>query len=198
MFRPKARSGHPHLFSSAKTASPVPARHAALREALAHASLDPTVLAISHVASAHAGSPQVAVEVDAVVLTRNDGRFYLDVVPARRVRDLDEEGLALIALRELGLQQLVVTAEDLRSEPRRSNVRLVWSYKDRPVAVPLRLRILKTLVDEGPMQLSQLLEMVRSDLDPSPAVMSLACSDLLELDLRSEPLGPSTIVRSRT
>ncbi|WP_085355041.1 hypothetical protein [Bradyrhizobium canariense] len=27
MFRPKARSGHPHLFSCAKAASPIPARH---------------------------------------------------------------------------------------------------------------------------------------------------------------------------
>ncbi|WFT94404.1 hypothetical protein QA633_40150 [Bradyrhizobium barranii] len=198
MFRPKARSGHPHLFSSAKAATPIPARHVALREALTQASLDPSVIAISHVASANAGSPQVAVEVDAVVLTRLDGRFYLDVVPARRVRDLDAEGLVLIALRELGLQQLVVTAEDLRAEPRRSNVRLVWSYKDRPVSVPLRLRVLKVLADEGPTELGRLLETIRSDLDPSPAVMSLACANLLELDLKSEPLGPSTMVRSRT
>ena len=34
--------------------------------------------------------------------------------------------------------------------------------------------------------------------DPSPAVMSLACANLLELDLTSEPLGPSTLVRTRT
>lgn len=196
MFSPKARRGRPDLFSSAKTAAPISARHPALREALAIASLDPAVSAISHVATANAGTTQV--DVDAVVLTRLDGRYYFDVVPARRVRDLDEEGLALIALRELGLQQLVVTAEDLRSEPRRSNVRLVWSYKDQPVPVPLRLRILKVLDDEGPMELGRLLEMVSSDLDPSPAVMSLACSNLLELDLTSEALCPSTMVRSRT
>ncbi|MFK4381031.1 hypothetical protein [Bradyrhizobium sp. USDA 223] len=177
--------------------SPVPARHPALREALAIASLDPAVRAISHVATAPAGTAQV-VEVDAVVLTRLDGRFYLDVVPARRIRSLDEEGLALIALRELGVKQLIVTAEDLRAEPRRSNVSLVWSYKDRPVSLPLRLRILKALADEGPMELGRLLEMISSDADPSPAVMSLACANLLELDLTSEPLGPSTMVRYRT
>jgi hypothetical protein len=114
------------------------------------------------------------VETEATVLTRDDGRFYLDVVSARRVRDLDDEGLALIALREMGLQQLVVTAEDLKAEPRRSNVSLAWSYKDRPVSVPLRLHILKTLADEGTVAL--LLEMIRADQDPSPAVMSLACS----------------------
>ncbi|MBR1178068.1 hypothetical protein JQ617_29195 [Bradyrhizobium sp. KB893862 SZCCT0404] len=194
MFSPKPR--RPHLFSSAKTAAPVPARHPALQDALAIASLDSAVQTISHVAAANAGSAQV--DVDAVVLTRLDGRFHLDVVPARRVRDLDEEGLIQIALRDLGLRQLVVTAEDLRAEPRRSNVRLVWSYKDKPVALPLRLRILKALADEGPMELGRLLETVRSDIDPSPAVMSFACADLLELDLTSGPLGPTTHVRSRT
>ncbi|WP_244486449.1 hypothetical protein [Bradyrhizobium viridifuturi] len=153
--------------------------------------------AISHVATANVGPAQV-VDLDAVVLTRPDGRHYLDVVPARRVRHLDEEGLVQIALRELELQQLVVTAEDLRAEPRRSNVRLVWSYRDQPIPVPLRLRILKALADEGPVELGHLLEMVSSDRDPSPAVMSLACSNLLELDLTSEPLGPSTMTRSRT
>ncbi len=194
MFFTKPR--RPHLFSSAKTASPVPARHPALREALVQASLDPAVRTILHVPAAPAGTAQV--DVDTVVLARDDGRFHLDVVPARLVRDLDEEGLIQIALRDLGLQQLVVTAEDLRTEPRRSNVRAVWSYKDRPVSLPLRLRLLKTLVDEGPMELGRLLETVRSDIDPSPAVMSLACSDLLELDLTSGPLGPTTQVRSRT
>lgn len=198
MFRPRPRSGHPHLFSSAKTAAPVPARHNALREALVLASLDPAVRAISHVATADVGSPQVSVQIDAVVLTRDDARLHLDVVPARQVRDLDTEGLVQIALRDLGLQQLVVTAEDLRAEPRRSNARLVWSYKDRTVAIPLRLSILKVLADEGPMTLGTLLETIRVGQDPSSAVMALACADLLELDLTSQPLGPSTIARSRT
>ncbi|GAB9109886.1 hypothetical protein BDS110ZK14_53180 [Bradyrhizobium diazoefficiens] len=198
MFRPRPRSGHPHLFSSAKTAAPVPARHPALREALVHASLDPAVREISYVATAHAGSPQVSVEIDAIILTREDGRLHLDVVPARRVRDLDTEGLVQIALRELGLQQLVVTSEHLRAEPRKSNARLVWSYKDRSVAVPLRLSILKVLADEGPMHLGALLETIRSGHDPSPAIMALACADALAIDLTSGPLGPSTLVRSRS
>ncbi|WP_459591351.1 hypothetical protein [Bradyrhizobium diazoefficiens] len=163
-----------------------------------HASLDPAVREISYVATAHAGSPQVSVEIDAIILTREDGRLHLDVVPARRVRDLDTEGLVQIALRELGLQQLVVTSEHLRAEPRKSNARLVWSYKDRSVAVPLRLSILKVLADEGPMHLGALLETIRSGHDPSPAIMALACADALAIDLTSGPLGPSTLVRSRS
>ncbi|WP_339039257.1 hypothetical protein WHZ78_15610 [Bradyrhizobium symbiodeficiens] len=196
MFRFKARSGHPNLFSSAKTAAPVPARHPALREVLVVASLDATVRAISHVATANAGSAQV--DVDAVIIGKDDGRFVLDVVPARRVRHLDEEGLVQIALRQLGLRQFVVTAEDLAAEPRRSNCRAVWSYKDRPVPAAARIGILKIVADEGPIELGRLLELIRSDRDPSAAVLALACSDLVELDLASTPLGPMTVVRSRT
>lgn len=160
------------------------------------ASLDPAVRAISHVASAHVGAAQV--EVDAVVLIRDDGRFHLDVVAARRVRDLEDEGLLQIALRDLGLRPSVVTTEDLKREPRRSSIRQVWAHKDWRVSIPLRLRILQTLADDGPIELWRLLEMISSDRDPLMGVLSLACSDLLEIDLTSGPLAPMTIVRSRT
>jgi hypothetical protein len=95
------------------------------------ASLDPSVRSLAFLPSAHVAAAPV--ELDAVVLTRDDGRFHLDVVPARRVRDLDDEGLALIALRELGLEPFTVTAEDLKAEPRCGNCRLVWSHNRRLV-----------------------------------------------------------------
>ncbi|WLA63770.1 hypothetical protein [Bradyrhizobium diazoefficiens] len=178
---------------------PIPARHPSLREALVQASLDPQVRSIAHIPSAHvASAPLERVEIDAVVLARDDGRFHLDVVPARRVRDLDDEGLALIALRELGLAPIVVTAEDLKREPRRGNCGIVWSYHSRFVPVGLRIQILQILRDEGPIELVRLLENIRSGGDPTPSVLSLACDDLLEIDLMSGPLGPSTLVRSRT
>lgn len=47
------------------------------------------------------------------------------------------------------------------------------------------------------MTLSRLLAAARGERDPSPAVMALACSDLIELDLISAPLGPQTIARAR-
>lgn len=198
MFRPQPRR-RPDLFVSAKAPVPIPARHPALREALVQASLDPRVRSIAHVPTAHVSSaPLDPVEVDAIVLARDDGRFYLDVVPARQVRELDEEGLVLIALRELELSPLVVTAEELVREPRCGNCRLVWSHHGHLVPVGLRISILQILRDDGPMELVRLVELVRSDHDPSLAVMALACADLLEIDLASEPLGPYTLVRSRT
>lgn len=198
MFRPKPRR-RPDLFVSAKAPLPIPARHPALREALVQACLDPRVRSIAHVPSSHVSSaPLEPVQVDAVVLTRDDGRFYLDVVPARQVRDLDDEGLFLIALRELELTPVVVTAEDLSREPRCGNCRIVWSNHGRFVPVGQRIRILQILRDDGPMELVRLLENIRSDRDPTPAVMALACDDLLEIELTSQPLGPATMVRVRS
>jgi hypothetical protein len=60
------------------------------------------------------------------------------------------------------------------------------------------MRVLQILLDDGPMPLGQLLKSIRGDRDPTPAVMALACADLLTLDLVSQPLGPGTIARSRS
>lgn len=188
--------GRPDFFVSAKAPAPIPARHPALRAGLVPASLDPQVRAIGHVATAHVAS--VPVDLDAVVLTRQDGRFVLHIVPARRLHDVADEGLVQIALRDLDLKPLVVTAEDLKAEPRRSNVEQVWSHNRRFVPLGLRIRILQVLRDDGRVELVRLLESIQSDRDPTPSVLSLFCDDLLEIDLTSAPLGPLSIVRSRS
>ncbi len=190
------RASHSDMFISAKTTTAIPARHPALRNALIQASLDPQVRSIGYIASTFVASEQV--ELGAVVVLRDDGRFLLDVVPARRVRDLEEEGLLLIALADLDLKPLIVTAEDIRREPRYANAKTVWMYQLHPVGIEMRMRILTVLQEDGPLPLACLLKRVHAFRDPAPAVLALACSDLIELDLVSQPLGPSTVARSRS
>lgn len=196
MFRKTAARSRPDLFVSAKTSAAIPARQPALREALIQASLDPQVRTIGYVATAHVASEQV--DLGAVVLRRDDGTYVLDVVPARPIRDLEDEGLALIALADLGLKTLTVTAEDIRRQPRYGNAQAVWAYRMHPVGIEMRMRILTVLQEDGPLRLGCLLQRVRAIRDPAPAVMALACSDLLELDLLSAPLAPTTMVGSRS
>lgn len=186
----------PKLFVSAKTATAIPVRHAALRDALIQASLDPQVRSIDYIASAELASTQVA--LDAVILNIENDTFVLDVVPARRLRDIEDEGLVLIALDKLQLKALVLTAEDIRREPRRANANLVWSHNDVTVPIGLRLRILQALLDAGPMPLGQLLKSLSDERDPAPAVMALACANLVHLDLFAQPLSPTTLVRCNT
>jgi hypothetical protein len=183
------------LFISAKTCTAIPTRCAHLRDALIQASLDPVVRSIEFIAAARVGA--TSIDLNAIVLERDDGRYLLDVVPARPLRDVEHDGLALIALEELGLPSIVLTAADIQREPRFANSRLAWSYRLHPVGISMRMHILQVLSDDGPMMLGNLLDAVRSDRDPIPAIMALACANLIELDLMSQPLGPATIARSR-
>jgi hypothetical protein len=96
MFNRKIASGRSELFVSAKTAAAIPARHPALRDALIQASLDRLVQSIAYVPSASVVTERV--KLDAIVLQRDDGRFLLDVVPARRIRSSEEQQRAQIVL----------------------------------------------------------------------------------------------------
>lgn len=183
------------LFVSAKTCTAIPTRCAHLRDALVQASLDPAVRSVEFIAAARVGAAQV--DLNAIILERDDGRYLLDVVPARPLRDAGHDGLALIALEELGLPSIVLTTAEIQREPRFANSRLVWSYRSHAVGISLRMHILQVLSDDGPMMLGNLLDAVRSDRDPIPAIMALACANMIELDLVSQPLGPATIARSR-
>lgn len=191
----RAAQGASTLFISAKTTVAIPTTCSLVRDALVQATLDPSVRSIDFLAQARVDATPVA--LDATIIVRDDGRFVLDVVPARPVRDVEHEGLALIAYSRLDLTLITLTAADIKREPRFANSRLVWSYRLSPVGITLRMRVLQILADDGPMSLARLLSAVRSDRDPNPAIMALACSDLIELDLVSRPLGPQTIARSR-
>jgi hypothetical protein len=61
----------------------------------------------------------------------------------------------------------------------------------------MRFKILTVLEEDGPLALGCLLKRVNAARDPAPAILALACSDLIELDLVTRPLGPATIARSR-
>jgi hypothetical protein len=185
-----------HLFISAKTFTAIPARSLLARDALVQTTLDPAVRSIDYIASARVAA--ASVKLNAVVIVRDDGRYVLDVVEARPLRDIDADGLAQIALRDLGLTPLTVTRADIQREPRFTNAKLVWAHRTHPVGFAMRMRVLGMLSEDGPMTLAQLLSSIQSDRDPSPGILALACSDLLELDLVTQPLGPSTTVRSRS
>jgi hypothetical protein len=184
------------LFISAKTSTAVPARITVVREALIQATLDPQVRSLDFVPTATVEATQIALR--AIVVVRDDGRYYLDITEARPLRDVEAEGLALIALDRLDLKPLTLTSADIKREPRFANAKSVWEYRMHPVGIVMRLKILTVLQEESPIRLGCLLKRIHAARDPAPAVMALACSDLIELDLVSQPLGPSTIARSRS
>jgi hypothetical protein len=78
MFNDRTTKGFLRRFVSAKTTTPIPTRHPALQDALIQMSLDPSVRSISHLKSARVASESV--DLDAIVVQRDDRRFLLDVV----------------------------------------------------------------------------------------------------------------------
>jgi hypothetical protein len=142
-----------------------------LKDVLIQASLDPKVRSIDYIQQVEFASETV--KLAAIVIVRDDGRFWLDVADGSPPRDIEEEQMAQAALRDLGLRPLTLTPADIRREPRLTNARLVWSYSLCPVRLTLRMRILAALADDGPITLGQLLSSVHADRDPTAAVMAL-------------------------
>jgi cell division protease FtsH len=184
----------PESFVSVKTATAIPAVQGLVTDALIQATLDPRVRAIEFQPSAVLGLQTI--DLDAIVLVRNDGRFHLDVVAARRLRTLEQEDLFLLALQDLGLTSIVMTSEDIQSQPRFSNSRLVWRYRGYPVPVGLRIQVMQHLARGGPTLLGRLLEEIRGESDPGAALFAMACANLVEIDLQEQPVGPETRVAS--
>jgi hypothetical protein len=182
-------------FTSAKTAGPVPVSSGVIGDLLVQATLDPAVRRIEFIRHHMVGAR--AVVVDALVFNVEGARKVIDVPGASQPRSIDDEGLFLIAAEELGLETLTITAAQICSEPRAGNSRLVWACRRWRVAAGDRVRILHVLSEEGEMTLPRIAVHARFSSDPVAAVLALACADLVELDLKSFPLGPETRIRRR-
>jgi hypothetical protein len=184
------------LFKSAKCAVAIPVRHLLIGEALVQASLDPRILSINYIPTVTVGASLVA--LDAAVLVQKEGRRILDVVDAPPVVGISGDSLRRLALKQLGLTPLTLSASDIRREPLYSNARLVWSYRNRKVPIGLRIRVLELLAEDGPIRLANLLAATGSnEVDPAAGVLALACANLLEIELSETPFGPQTLVRCR-
>jgi len=174
---------------------PIPVGHHLIRDALAQAALDPAVRSIKYL---RAIQVSMATKVDAIVLDRDDGCYHLEIPEAKPRQSIARTLIVAQVLLDLGLRPHVRTKADILREPHCTNARTVWAHADHPVPVGLRIQVLGALTDDGAMRLGELLSRLRSDRDPAPSLMALACLNLIELDLTSAPLGPATIVRLRT
>jgi hypothetical protein len=182
-------------FSGAKVHGIIPVKSAIVQDLLIQCSLDPAITSITHLPTAE--FRQAAVPLDAIVVWREGRRLALDLPDSRSPRNIDDDGLVLLTLAELGIDIVQVGVEQIKREPLFSNARIVWAYRRRAVPFSLRVQILHTLTEDGPLPLLDLLKSIRTPHDASAAVLALACADLVELDLAEACLGPNTIVSIR-
>jgi hypothetical protein len=195
MLASKIRANPHDIFVSAKTSCAIPVRSEAQRDALVLTTLDPIVRSIGYLATATVEGRTIT--LDAIVLRRDDGIYSLDVVPSRINRVAHEEHLLETALATLRLPPLTVTMDEILRQPRHANACAIWQYRNMTVPIGLRIAVMQALENEGTMQLAQLVESLPAERDPAPALLAMACADLIEIDILSRPIGPRTMIRSR-
>ncbi|MFK4643500.1 hypothetical protein ABIF96_002074 [Bradyrhizobium ottawaense] len=88
-----------------------------------------------------------------------------------------------------------VSAADIRSEPRCSAAREVWSHRAVRLHSDDRAEILETLERDGPVSLAQLIETVATRGDARALIFALASEGAVALDLRGG-ITDDLIVRS--
>lgn len=191
----KRRPVDSNSFVCAKSRTSIPLQSRLHRDVLILASLDPRVRIIEFLPEIRFRGASVATE--ATVLHRDDGSFLLRIEGHRPPRNDDEEGAVRSALRQRAISMLDVTAAEIRVEPRLTNAREVWACRDFQVTMADRMRILHALEDEGPQAIKALQHVACTSADLASALCSLACADLVEIDIAAMPIGPATIVRSR-
>jgi hypothetical protein len=181
----------PPFFMAAKCRAVIPVRDALTRDALLQAGLTPQVRAI-HYRAPDLYRPQPA--LSGAVLHTTEGPFLLAVCQSRPWHS--DARLTAVLHRE-GLRLLVRDAEDICSEPRFSNTRLIWSYADYRVPLLDRLKIAAALADGG-RSITEIEAWARPSCDILGAVCALACENGIEFsDIGETPLTPDTVVHAR-
>jgi hypothetical protein len=195
-FRNRPQASSSRIIASPKCETAIHARNVLLRDAIIQASLDPAVYKIELVPLP---VPDPSLALKALVVDRDGQRLILDHRPAeaKEPRTIDDEGALLVALDDLGLQLVELDPREIRKEPRFTNCREVWRHHRYAVPIRDRLEIMQVMAEDGPQRIRELESRVSPTINLIASVCSLACSNILELELNQSPLGPRTIVRER-
>jgi hypothetical protein len=175
-------------FRSEKSSVPVPVASALRLDILVQSALDPSVDEIGYVHSATVFGSRV--RLDLPVIVRGGSRLALDIIEDHPLQSIDDAGLSLIAVQDLGLEILELRRADIHREPVTENARRVWRHADQEVSFDDESAALEALSGRS-FPIDQLVEMTGVSVE---VVFALACADLVAIDLVSEPICAGTIV----
>jgi hypothetical protein len=178
-------------FVGPKCTSPILVDYSLVYDFLIQTSFDASVDRIDFI-SAHNVAGQ-DIFLDAIVVRQGGRAYAVDFPEVRELRDVDEEGLALIALSELGLDLRDVFAADVQLEPHCSNAREVWRHRNGQVPVAVSADIVTAIEARGSLSVRQLAKTIEAGQMVPSAIYALACAGIINLDLKQKRLGPGTI-----
>ncbi|WP_426434090.1 hypothetical protein [Bradyrhizobium genosp. P] len=178
----------PASFQSVKSSALVPVVSALRLDFLLQSALDPSVDEIDYVQSTVISGCRVRLDLPIVV--RKRVRFAVDIVDDHPLRTVDDEGLSLLAVQDLGLEVLELCRDDIDRDPIADNARRVWRHVDYEVCFDDETAALHALSEQS-LALDRLTAMTGVSAE---AVFALACADLVILDIESHPLFSGTMV----
>lgn len=178
-------------FISAKCSLAIPLSGAIDVDALIGATLDPAVTSIEYLASIDVLGLELP--LNAVVITRADGRFLLSIIDDSEVHDLEEVGIQLLALEQHGIGCVDITRAELRTEPGRGDRRRVWASRGIDVSETAKRSVVAAFQDRDEIPIGELAELIATPTAVE-ALFALACRNLVSLDFTA-PLSLGTIVR---
>lgn len=183
------------LLNSPKCRCAIPAPTTLHRDLAIQSIVDGQVRSIEFVNQVHHRGH--AVVARSIVVHRDDGRYLMSVVGTYPERSPEEEDALLEGLRFHGIELRELQPEEIRSEPRCSNARRIWQHRDDHHPLRERDAMLNALSEHGPQSIRELDVRTAVARDAEALVCSLACDDLVELDIDGAPIGPTTLVRAR-
>ncbi|MFK4522946.1 hypothetical protein ABIF90_000927 [Bradyrhizobium japonicum] len=156
--------------------------------------LDPAVEALEFRTSLPFSDTEVPIGM--FIADLEDGRVAFDLVDARPPRDLDEEGLLLLALEHHGICLVEIDQAAIDKEPRASNCRRIWSYREHRVPAPIRVAIDRALAVRKRLTIRSLASII-GRRDPMRTVGALVSQGVLAVD-PSTPLGLNSVIGRRS
>jgi hypothetical protein len=157
--------------------------------------LDPHVTALEFSTSLSFSGREVPIEMFVADLD-DGGRVAFDIIDERPYRDLDAEGLLLLALESHGIRIMEMDQASIDAEPRASNTCRLWSHREHQVPAHLRAAIDRALASRRRLTIRSLANVIRLR-DPMPTIGALVSQGVLAIDL-SRPLGSHSVVGRRS
>jgi hypothetical protein len=188
-----SRTIDPGAVRSPKASSDVPAGTANFNRLALQLSLDPAVQAFEYLESLW--TQDCSVRIEMLVARRGGRRVAFDIVDERPIRDLDAEGLLLIALQKHDIDLVEIDAAGINAGPTAENCIRIWNARYR-VEEGVRARIEAALEENGTLSIGALGVLVRLP-DPIPVVLALIRDGVLEVDLSIELDADSLVALSR-
>jgi hypothetical protein len=156
-------------------------------------SLDPSVTWLEYVESLLFSECPVMVEM--LVADNDEGRVAFDIVDERPYRDIDAEGLLLLALEHHEIRLVEIDSANINAEPRSSNSLRIWRHGDHRVEKGLVAAIDRALAGRQSVSVRSFRTLVGLS-EPLAIVSALICKGTLDTDL-SIKFGLNSLVARR-